>query len=387
MSTEKTLRIGLLVTGVAISSAWAIGRGQPADKWRDGTSMEEASMEATSSANISTVSWDLPVTRNSRVDAHIRFLQGRNAKLTERWLERSGRYTPLIRTELRKRGMPEDLVYLAFIESGFNPNAKSHAAAVGLWQFIKDTGKRYGLEVTPYVDERRDPYKATAGALDYLQELYDRFGSWYLAAAAYNTGENRVARIMREETGSERGRDDDFWRIASRLPEETRNYVPLMLAAGHIGKEPEKFGFDDVEYQTPLSFSTVRVPADIPLKAVAKAVGIADSVVYGLNPELVRQQTPPNREWQVRVPENTNERFSANFSTALHDVRLAQLKEKAVRKYASSGSRVHTVKRGETLSGIAKRYHVTVRALTRANGGLLASKLKIGKKLRVPKSA
>lgn len=382
---SKALVVGGLVVTVALSAAWAVGRGDPAAP-REGAAPMDA-LNATAST-YSTVAWDLPVTRNDRVDTWIDFLKGRNAKLTERWLERSSTYTPAIRTELRKRGMPEDLIYLAFIESGYNPNAKSHAAAVGLWQFISDTGKRYGLEVSPYVDERRDPLKSTGAALDYLQELYDRFGSWYLAAAAYNTGENRVARIMREQTGRERGRDEDFWIIASLLPAETRNYVPLMLAAGHIGKEPAKYGFTDLDYHESFSFATVHVPAEVPLAAVAKATGVADSTIEALNPELVRAQTPPNRGWDVRVPVGTDAQFAANFPAALNDVRLVMAKARTEAKYAKyAGGATHKVKRGETLSGIAKRYGVTRSAIVKANGGILPADLQIGQVVRLPKGS
>lgn len=379
---SKALVIGGLVLSVSLSAAWAVGRGDPLDRDGAGAAPMDEVLNETAS-NASAVSWDLPVANNAHVDGWINFLKGDNAKLTERWLERSSTYTPLIKTELRKRGMPEDLIYLAFIESGYNPNAHSHAAAVGLWQFISDTGKRYGLEVSPYVDERRDPLKSTDAALDYLSELYDRFGSWYLAAAAYNTGENRVARVMREQTGRERGRDSDFWIIASQLPEETRNYVPLMLAAGHIGKEPAKYGFTDVDYHDALSFATVHVPGEVPLAAVAKATGVVDSVITGLNPELVQAQTPPNRDWDVRVPTGTEEKFALNFPAALHDVRLAVAKAKTETKYASATT--HRVKAGETLSGIAKRYGVSTTAVVRANGGVLPSHLKVGQVVRIPK--
>ena len=150
------------------------------------------------------VSWDLTVTDHERVDFFVEFLMGKNHDKTRLWLERIGKYGPLIQRELRARGMPEDLLYLTMIESGFDPNAYSRAHAAGLWQFIEETGERYGLEVTRYVDERRDPVKATAAALTYLSEMHERFGSWYLSAAGYNTGENRVGRIMREQTGRKR---------------------------------------------------------------------------------------------------------------------------------------------------------------------------------------
>lgn len=386
----KTLIMGSALLGASMLAAFSVGRGDAPVA----TPMEEVLAARTSSASLGAVSWDLPVTRNEHVDDWIAFLKGRNRDKTERWLERSGRYTSMIRDSLRQRGMPEDLIYLAFIESGYNPNAASHAAAVGLWQFIKDTGRRYGMEVSSYVDERRDPIKSTSGALDYLQELYDRFGSWYLAAAAYNTGENRVARIMREQTGRERGRDSDFWMIADRLPAETRNYVPLMLAAGHIGKEPEKFGFSDLDFQDPWSFATVRVPKDVPLSAVAKAVGVERQVIEDLNPELIRDQTPPTREWDVRVPVGSEKNFAVAFPVALREIRLAQIKERETAKAKSRlaakstvRSQIYRVKRGDTLSGIAKRYGTTVKAIARANGGLVPSRLKAGQSIRIPKRA
>ncbi len=255
------------------------------------------------------VRWDLPVTRNEQVKAWIDFLQGPNRDKTGLWLERSGRYAPMIRQALRQRGMPEDLVYLAFIESGFSPRAYSRAKAAGLWQFIAETGRRYGLEVSSYVDERRDPLKATMAALDYLEKLHDQFGDWYLAAAAYNTGENRVARILRERLEQGWGNEELFWRIAPYLPQETRHYVPLMLAAGHIGKEPEKYGFVDLEYQAPLTFETVRVPGGTRLSTVARTIRIHVGEVEELNPHLVRKMTPPGRITEVRIPWGSRQVF------------------------------------------------------------------------------
>jgi len=253
------------------------------------------------------VLWDLPVTRNAQVETWIAFLQGRNREQTGLWLQRSGRYAPMIREALRHRGMPEDLVYLAFIESGFSPSAYSHARAAGIWQFIAETGRRYGLEVSSYVDERRDPFKATVAALDYLQKLHGQFGDWYLAAAAYNAGETRVARILREQPdGGQRkgahGNDAVFWRIAPHLPQETRDYVPLMLAAGHIDKEPAKYGFVNLDYHGPLTFETVEVPGGTRLSTIARAIKVEADDVEELNPHLVRKMTPPGRLTVVRIP-------------------------------------------------------------------------------------
>jgi membrane-bound lytic murein transglycosylase D len=261
-----------------------------------------------------TITWDLPVAQNARVDFFIRWLSGQNRERTALWLARSGRYGPMTREKLRARGMPEDLTYLALIESGFLPSATSHANAIGLWQFIAETGRRYGLKVTPYVDERRDPLKATDAALDYLQELYGRFGSWYLAAAAYNTGENRVERILRERAGNARGEEELYWRISPFLPRETRDYVPMMLAAGHIGKEPARYGFDGLEYHPLFTYDTVRAPGGTSLELIAHAVGASTTEIFDLNQHYVRKVTPPGRAADVRIPHGRSAMFASNFT-------------------------------------------------------------------------
>jgi membrane-bound lytic murein transglycosylase D len=177
---------------------------------------------------------DYWVERFSRGDKHAEFAT---------YLARKPQYEEMIRGKLRQKGMPEDLVYLAMIESGFNPEARSLAEAAGIWQLVPDTARSYGLRVDAEVDERKDPEKATDAALSYLSYLYNRFGSWYLAAAAYNTGPNRVGRIMTEATGQERGTDADYYRIWNELPGETRDFVPVMMAARIIGRDPARYGF------------------------------------------------------------------------------------------------------------------------------------------------
>jgi membrane-bound lytic murein transglycosylase D len=263
------------------------------------------------------VQWDLPIVRNESVQRFVDMFEQRQQDRMALYLERSGRYEGMIREKLRARGMPEDLVYLSMIESGFNPNAKSKAQAVGLWQFIADTGRGYGLRIDGYVDERRDPEKSTDAALRYLQDLYNQFGSWNLAAAAYNTGGNRVARIMREETGGVRGVESDFWRIRSRLPAETREYVPLIFAAAIIGKEPQKYGLEGVERWLPVPTAQVPVPGGTSLDVVAAATGVAPDVIRQLNPQLVKGATPPGQDaYSVRIPEDRSDSFTMNFERA-----------------------------------------------------------------------
>src|SRR5687767_8448600 len=209
------------------------------------TALLPAVVSAGPQSDATSAGWDLSNIDHARVDSWVtKFTTSPKLKPQFAiWLERKTKYEPMISAKLTERAMPQDLIYLAMIESGFNPKAKSPKAAGGLWQFISETGQRYGLTVNKRVDERNHPDKATDAALDYLTDLHDRFGSWYLAAAAYNTGENRVGRIMREVTGKERGTDADYYRISSRLPRETRDYVPMMIAAARISKDQAKYGF------------------------------------------------------------------------------------------------------------------------------------------------
>ena len=186
---------------------------------------------------------DLPDLEHPRVDSWIKRFTGPMRSSYATYLSRMTKYEPMISEKLAKRDMPQGLIYLAMIESGFNPSAKSRVAATGLWQFMSATGREYGLRVSGKVDERKNPARATDAALEYLADLHDRFGSWYLAAAAYNVGQGRVAKVMKQVTGNTRGTDADYYRIANRLPKETREYVPKMIAAARIGTNPAKYGF------------------------------------------------------------------------------------------------------------------------------------------------
>jgi membrane-bound lytic murein transglycosylase D len=309
---KRTAYTRTVVKRTVVASALVLGLGlpTPAVAQRSDGLPEDGRPVEPATALASGVLWDLPVTRNAQVETWIAFLRGRNREKTGLWLQRSGRYAPMIRQALRQRGMPEDLVYLAAIESGFSPSAYSPAKAAGIWQFIAETGRRYGLEVSSYVDERRDPLKATVAALDYLQKLHGQFGNWYLAAAAYNSGENRIVRILRERRENARGNEELFWRIAPHLPQETRDYVPLMLAAGHIGKEPEKYGFANLDYQVPLVFETVEVRGGTRLSTVARAIKVAADDVEELNLHLVQKMTPPGRLMEVRIPTGHDKRVA-----------------------------------------------------------------------------
>lgn len=336
-------------------------------------------------AAVSDASWDIPVVRNAPVERFIGIFTGRQQDRMALYLKRSGRYEGMIRAKLRERGMPEDLLYLSMIESGFNPTARSHASAVGLWQFIEDTGERYGLRVDSYVDERKHPEKSTDAALRYLGDLHEQFGSWYLAAAAYNTGEGRVARVMKQVTGKEKGRDADFWRIRSRLPSETREYVPLMVAAALIGKEPAKYGLGGVQRWMPLESDEVQVPAGTRLSLVAEAVGVSENELKRLNPHLVRSMTPPGKKpYAVRVPRGRTERYAASFAGVQKRAseKAAQERREEQRRLASV--RRHTVRRGESLWTIARRYDTTVKKVQAANRLGSRNHIRPGQRLVIP---
>lgn len=261
---EKAVRTGVAVFAAVAAGVVALQLGSGSGT-STGTAYIDHALAIMAEKPVADRSgWDIANLDNSRVDMWIEIFTTR-PKLRDRfavWLERKPKFEPMISAKLAERGMPQDLIYLAMIESGFNPKAYSHAKAGGLWQFIAETGQRYGLTVNRRVDERNHPDKATDAALEYLTDLHERFGSWYLAAAAYNTGENRVGRIMREVTGKERGTDADYYRISSRLPRETRDYVPMMIAAARISKEPAKYGFGpDSEHRQTAAIEVAQEPA------------------------------------------------------------------------------------------------------------------------------
>ena len=236
------------------------------------------------------VKFDVPIQMNKQVRAYLVYFSTERKAVITRYLARSTRYLPMIKEVFQEAGLPEDMAYLAMIESGFNNKAYSPAAASGMWQFIKGTGLRYGLAIDGYVDERRDPEKATRAAAKYLLDLYKQFGSWYLAAASYNCGEGRVQRELNQSNHK------NFWELSANqcLPTETKNYVPQMIAATIIAKNPEKFGFKNVPYLPPVKYDKVPVNETTSLTAAAVAVNVPAEEVQALNPELLRGVTPPD---------------------------------------------------------------------------------------------
>jgi len=311
--------------------------------------------------------FDIPIVINNKVEQFIRYFQTTIRDRFVTWLARSEKYIPIMKNLLKKHGLPEDLVYMALIESGFNPYAYSRSKASGPWQFIYLTGKRYGLTVNWWVDERRDPEKSTVAAAKYLKDLYEMFACWYLAAAGYNAGEYKIIKAMK------RYRTEDFWTLTKHryLKRETKDYVPLMIAAALVAKDPEKYGFTDVEYEGPLQYENVRVPELTDLSLIAKACETSLSEIKDLNPELRRGVTPPNEaEYEIKIPFGKKDLFLKNLE-ALQPLEKFQFKP-------------HLVKKGETLKGIAKLYRVDLEPLVEINHLNKKSPISKGMALFIP---
>lgn len=264
-------------------------------------------LEGAEELNLENNYFDIPVVYNDQVKKWMDYFLNRGRPFFERYTERAGRYAPILGAILEEHGLPRDLIFLAMAESGFNNVAKSWAAAVGPWQFMPYTGRLYGLEQDWYRDERRDPIKATVAAARYLTKLYDDFGQWEVAAAAYNAGEGKLGRAIKKY------KSEDFWHLTKGkyLKAETKNYVPKIMALAIIGKNLKSFGFDDVEFHEPLDFDEVTVPAATDLVKLSELVGVDFEEMQRLNPEVLRWFTPPNiAEYRLRLPPNTAEKFA-----------------------------------------------------------------------------
>lgn len=304
--------------------------------------------------------YDMPVEWNQRVENAILYLQTVARETFIQYLSRSGKYIELVREILKEKNMPMDLAYLPLIESGYNPKARSWANAVGMWQFISSTGKIYGLKNNWWYDEKRDFVKATYAACDYLSKLYREFGCWKLALAAYNCGEGGLSRAIKKS------KTDNFWEL--NLRKQTYDYVPLYMAATIIAKDPEKYGFE-IEYDEPLRFDTVTVDKPVDLKTIAEILSASLEDIRGLNPEILRDVTPPQYpDYKLRVPAGTKELFEQKYS------------ELPARKLYS----MHKVRKGETVSGISKKYGVPAFTIIQANSLSKRCLIYPGQYLKIP---
>jgi membrane-bound lytic murein transglycosylase D len=311
--------------------------------------------------------FDIPVVVNDDVRKWVKYFTGPGRKYYARWLSRSTRFRPMMYRELEAEGLPRDLVYLSMIESGYNAHAYSHAAAAGLWQFIPSTARLYKMRVDWWVDDRRDPDTSLHAAMALLGDLHDMFGKWELAWAAYNTGPGRVRRAA-SKAGTE-----DFWTIAHGpyLHSETDNYVPKIMAAAIIGHHPERYGFTDIVYQDELAYEVARVDGSVELAVLARCAGTTTDTIKALNPALRRFATPPEG-YDVRLPIGSGATFVAALAKVPKNKRVTVVK--------------HTVKRGETLSGIATRHGVSLNTLSSANNLRNANRIYVGMSLVIPKN-
>jgi len=311
---------------------------------------------------------------NRRVLEYLEFFQVDSRDRFEIWLARLGRYQGMIRERLRAKRLPEDLLYLCLIESGFSNTAVSRAKAVGMWQFMASTARLYGLTVDPWVDERRDPFRATEAAVNYLADLRERLGSVYLAAAAYNAGVGRIERGIDRLPGEQDSVDDHtFFLLSDRryLRRETRDYVPKLIAASLIAKQPDRYGFD-VEPLSPLEFDEVTIPDATGLDVVARLADTTVSALLELNPQFVRGVTPPGRSVVVRVPRGVGTRVAERYDSLPVTERITFVD--------------HYVSRGQTLSDVAKRYRVSVTMIESANPGIRSRALRVGQRVIIPMS-
>lgn len=306
----------------------------------------------------------IPLVINGHVEQYLDYFQTRARQHFEKWLWRAGKYFPMMKKIFKEEGVPEELIYLSMVESGVNPIARSWAKAVGVWQFVKGTGKLYGLKGNSWYDERRDFEKATHAAAKHLKDLYNDFNDWYLALAAYNSGAGRVTRAMKKS------KSNDFWKMRPNLPRETRNYVPQYIAATIISLNPKAFNFD-VPQAEELAYDVVSINGSIDMTTLAQCAEADATDLKELNPELLKWCTPPGlTEYTLRIPAGKAGVFMQNYQN---------IPEEHKRPW-----HIHKVKRGETLARIGKRYGISAGMIADANKISLKKRLSVGQELVVP---
>lgn len=306
----------------------------------------------------------IPLVTNSQVESYIRYFQGKGRKGFNIWLRRYVQYKELILPILEEYDLPEELIVVSMIESGFDPKAVSKAKAVGLWQFMYSTGKQYGLKRNWYIDERQDPVKSTRAAAKYFVDLYDEFEDWYLVLAAYNTGPGRLNRALNLHETS------DYWQLYS-LPKDTKNYIPYYLSSAIILKNPEKYGFK-IPKVSPLKFDIVTIEKSADLSVIAKSADTKVSTIKKLNPELRQPATPSNGPYVLNIPLGKKDSFYEKFNKIPDDEKFAVQNVE------------HRVKKGENLISIASKYRVLVADLQTINNISNKDFLSIGQRLKIP---
>jgi len=337
----------------------------PIDEANAVTFPPDVNVTAKAEANLKTTHSDLPLMINDSVAGYINYYSSRGKGTFQRALVRSGRYREMITRIFKEEGVPQDLIYLAQAESGFIPVALSRAGARGMWQFMASRASGYGLERNWWIDERQDPEKATRAAARHLKDLYEQFGDWYLAMAAYNSGPGNVQQAVKR-TGYA-----DFWELYKRdvLPKETKNYVPIILAMVIMSKNPAQYGLDDVSPGVPEKYDIVAVDYPVDLRLVAECVDTPVERLADLNPSLLRRTTPKDERFELRLPEGTKGKYESGIAAIPKDKRVLW--------------RYHKVESTDTLTSVARKYHTTERAISAANG-LDGQPLLVDSKLIIP---
>lgn len=322
----------------------------PIDEANQVTFPADPNMKAKAEAELKNTQSDLPLIINDYVAGYINYFSTRGRGVFERALVRSGRYREMIERVFKQQGIPQDLIYLAQAESGFHPLALSRARARGMWQFMASRGVGYGLRRSWWVDDRQDPEKSTQAAARHLKDLYNQFGDWYLAMAAYNSGPGNVQQAV-QRTGYA-----DFWELYKRdvLPKETKNYVPIILAMTIMSKNLAQYGLDNVQMDAPEHYDVVTVDYPVDLRLVAECVDVPVEQLVELNPSLLRRTTPKDQSYDLHLPEGSKERYQAAIASVPKDKRVAW--------------RYYKVQEGDTLAAVARKYHTTERAISEVNG-------------------
>ena len=342
---------GLELAALQQGDGFAEQKSEPApiDEANELTPAVDQKVKAKAEAELKSTHSDLPLVMTDQVAGFISYFSNRGRGTLERALSRSGRYEDMIHRVLRETGVPEELIYLAQAESGFHPLAVSRAGARGMWQFMGSRAKGYGLERSWWVDDRQDPEKATRAAAHHLKDLYNQFGDWYLAMAAYNSGPGTVQSAVKR-TGYA-----DFWELYNRnvLPKETRNYVPIIVAVTIMAKNPAQYGLESVVKEKPVAYDTVKINYPIDLRLAAECVDATAEDLSDLNPSLLRMTTPKDREFDLHLPAGTAGKFQTAVASIPADKRVWW--------------RYHKVQGGETLASIARTFHSTPKAIAEAN--------------------
>src|SRR6266550_3136835 len=311
---------GLELAALQQGDGFAEQKSEPApiDEANELTPAVDQNVKAKAEAEIKSTRSGLPLVMTDQVAGYINYYSNRGRGTLERALARSGRYEDMIRRTLQEEGVPQELIYLAQAESGFHPLAVSRAGARGMWQFMGSRAKGYGLERSWWVDDRQDPEKATRAAAHHLKDLYNQFGDWYLAMAAYNSGPGRVQSAVRR-TGYA-----DFWELYRRnvLPKETRNYVPIIVAVTIMAKNPAQYGLDQLETEKPIAYDTVKIDYPVDLRLVAECVDAPAATLQELNPSLLRWTTPKNQEFELRLPAGTKASYLSAIQAIPQDMRV-----------------------------------------------------------------